>query len=67
MTLREWCIQNNRLDILKEWDYEKNTEYSPNEISRGVNTKVCWKCCVCKHSYYQSVSSKTTKNYGCPK
>ena len=67
MTLREWCIQNNRLDILKEWDYEKNAECSPNEISRGVNTKVWWKCCVCKHSYFQSVSSKTTKNYGCPK
>lgn len=66
MTLYEWCLENAKQDLLKEWDYNKNKQYTPQTISRGTNVKVWWKCSICEYSYLQTVSGKTTKNYGCP-
>lgn len=33
-TLKEWCEENNGLDLLDEWDYEKNGElgFTPETI-----------------------------------
>lgn len=49
VSFEQWCINNNREDILNLWDYELN-KYKPNEIS--YNTKIkCWfKCPLGIHS-----------------
>lgn len=39
----DWCIENNRLDILEEWNYEKNT-ISPKDVSLQSAVEVWWKC-----------------------
>lgn len=42
-TLYDWCIENNRQDILDLWDYELNTK-TPKEV--GVrSSKKCWFKC----------------------
>ena len=33
MTLYDWCMENGREDILKEWDQERNGSFTPNTIS----------------------------------
>lgn len=38
-----WCEDNNRLDLLKRWDYEKNI-ISPYEISISSTKKQYFKC-----------------------
>jgi len=39
----QWCIENNRQDILDRWDYKLN-KYKPNEIGYGSNKKIYFKC-----------------------
>ena len=51
--------------LLKEWDYEKNTDITPTEISKGCNKKVFW-ICVKGHKYEASVNSRAITGNGCP-
>lgn len=39
----QWCIDNNRQDVLGRWDYELN-KYSPKDISYGTSNKYWFKC-----------------------
>ena len=39
-----WCIKNGKDHLLKEWNAEKNTDFTPKEISFGCGKKVWWKC-----------------------
>lgn len=42
-SFEQWCIDNNRQDILDRWDYELNN-YNPSEISFGTTIKPYFKC-----------------------
>lgn len=53
-------------EIAAEWDYEKNGDLTPNELSPGANKKVWWKCPK-GHSYSAWISDRTgSKRTGCP-
>ena len=39
----DWCIKNNRQDLLDRWDYELNG-CSPKEVLYGSNEKYWFKC-----------------------
>lgn len=42
-SFEQWCIENNRLDILARWDYELN-DYLPSEILYSTNKQYYFKC-----------------------
>jgi hypothetical protein len=42
-SFKEWCIKNNRQDILNRWDYELN-KHNPDEISYGTHKTFYFKC-----------------------
>lgn len=67
MNLREWCIENNRNDLLLEWDIVKNKElgYTPNSIPFTFRTKVHW-ICEKGHPYLCTVYHKTRSGVKCP-
>lgn len=50
-SFEEWCIENDRQDILSRWDYELNN-CKPNEITYRSKKK-CWFKCD-KHSWHKS-------------
>ena len=53
-------------DIAKEWDYQKNADLDPTEISPGSNRKVWW-ICPKGHGYQAWMSDRTGKHKtGCP-
>ena len=52
--------------LMEEWDYEKNTNINPEEISRGSNRKVWWKCKRYGHSWKAVVGSRAIAGNGCP-
>ena len=66
-TLREWCIENKREDLLEEWDYEKNCElgYTPDNVTPFKNKDVFWNCKTCGGNYPAKISKRTT-NRNCP-
>lgn len=52
-------------DLLKEWDYEKNT-VSPDKVSCGSNKKVWWKCQKCGNSWQAAPYTRIKLGSGCP-
>ena len=52
-------------EIAKEWNVEKNGELEPSMMSPFSNKKVWWKC-KNAHEWEMVVSSRTSRNYGCP-
>ena len=51
-------------DIAAEWDYKKNTPWTPENFRRHSNKKVFW-ICVHNHSYPKSITARST-GVGCP-
>ena len=62
---RTWCEMNGRMDLLLEWDYEKNIGLMPQDFFAHSNKDVYW-ICSNKHSYECSVDKRTSRNLGCP-
>ena len=65
--LKVWAGDNDLAtthpELLKEWDYEKNT-IKPTEISARSNRKIWWKCL--KGHSYDATPAKRTIGQGCP-
>lgn len=51
-------------ELMTEWDFEKNTDIKPDELSRG-SVKNVWWICKNNHSYLVSPNKKLY-NYHCP-
>ena len=72
--LKTWCENNNRNDLLKEWDYVNNKQLknklgnelsSPELVMPKAGLKVNW-ICNKGHHYMASIESRTAMNSGCP-
>jgi hypothetical protein len=51
-------------ELCKEWDYEKNGDLKPDELTGGSGRSVWWKCSH-GHSWKKPVADRR-KGYGCP-
>lgn len=63
-TLYEYCTENNKRDLLLEWDELANGEISPQTITYGSGKKVWWRC-EKGHTWQASVNSRS-HGCGCP-
>jgi glutaredoxin len=52
-------------DLMKEWDFQKNTKVNPRAILPKTNKKVWWICSE-GHEWQASVNSRTNMHSGCP-
>ena len=43
ISFKQWCEENDRLDLLDRWDYDKNNK-SPGEVLIGSGLKYWFKC-----------------------
>ena len=43
-SFEQWCIENNKQDILNLWDYELNNNIKPNEVNYRSKKKYYFKC-----------------------
>ncbi len=53
-------------DLLKEWDYEKNTDIDPSKILPGSGKRVWWKCSKCGNEWRAEIYRRRDGNI-CPK
>lgn len=61
----DWCIENSKEHLLSEWDYEKNKNLEPKDISFGNTQQIWWKCPQCNQSY-QSIPTDRRRSRDCP-
>ena len=52
-------------EIAKEWNYKKNGNLKPIDVTAKSNRKVWWRG-KCGHEWDAAISNRTDKNYGCP-
>ena len=52
--------------LLPEWDFDKNIEWTPSNVSRNSMKVVWWKC-KAGHSYRAKITDRTIEQKGCPK
>lgn len=64
-TLREYCAQYDRMEVLEQWHQEKNGGLSPDEVSYGSQRKVWWRCSR-GHEWQSPPYARAGKNSGCP-
>lgn len=51
--------------IAAEWDFEKNGNLTPNDVTPKSGMKVWWKCSHCGCSYYSRIEERTIGGSGC--
>lgn len=70
-----WCKNNDRTDLLDEWNHEKNDGLEPCDVIQGGAGKKYWWKGSCGHEWDAVISSrmrirqgktKTKKTAGCP-
>lgn len=59
ISFQEWCIQNDRQDLLDRWDYDLN-KYTPDIVAYKSNYKIYFKCPKGKHDSKAIVLSSVT-------
>ena len=55
---------NEHPDLLKEWDYSKNS-MAPESITSGSRIKVWWICSTCQYNWEAAIQSRS-RGHGCP-
>ena len=51
-------------ELIAEWDFEKNTSFSPDQVTEHSGKKAWWKCRK-GHSWYAVIDSRS-RGVGCP-
>ena len=59
-----YLIKDN-LNLMKEWDYEKNSNIDLDKITSGSEKKAWWKCKECGHEWETKINIRT-RGSGCP-
>ncbi|MED4476190.1 zinc-ribbon domain-containing protein [Oceanobacillus caeni] len=51
--------------IAAEWNYEKNGDLTPNDVTNGSNRKVWW-ICLYGHEWKAAINPRSKRGVGCP-
>lgn len=58
-------LATTRPDLAQEWNYEKNSNLTPHDVTVGSRKKVWW-LCEKGHAYEQLIIKRTKRGYSCP-
>lgn len=58
-------LASQKPELLEDWDYDKNGNIKPTEVTCSSNKIVWWKCHICGHEWKTSVGHRT-HDRGCP-
>lgn len=53
-------------ELAEEWNYQKNIDISPEEVTKGSNKKVWWLCRTCGNEWQAAIGSRS-RGSGCPR
>jgi hypothetical protein len=58
-------LAENRREIAKEWNYQKNADLTPEDVTYGSKKKVWW-ICHKGHEWQAKINNRTSSRSGCP-
>jgi len=59
-------LATKRPDLAAEWDYERNGDLTPEQVTEHSHTKVFWTCQNCGESWRVAVGQRVSYGTGCP-
>ena len=59
-------LQTVHPELAAEWDYEKNGDLKPTDVSFGMHRKVFWRCSVCNYTWSVKICARSN-GAGCKK
>ena len=59
-------LKDNYPELLKEWDYKKNT-IKPENITEKSHTSAYWICSKCGYNWTTEIRARAIRKNGCPK
>ena len=65
--MKKGSFADNFPERAKDWDYEKNGELLPTQVTAGSNIEVYWKCHVCGYEWKSMVVSHSKTKFSCKK
>lgn len=66
-SLKDWCIKNNKLYLIEEWNFKRNKKelnLDIDNITYGSNKEAWWTCSKCGEEFKQKISNRTRKGNG---
>jgi len=60
------CLETNSPELAAEWDFTKNEELTPKDVTCGSSKKVHWKCLEAEDHEWPATVSNRTNGSGCP-
>ena len=64
-SLREFCEENGRRELLRQWATEKNGGKTPDGVFCGSSAMTWWRCDK-GHSFSMRAAFHTTREQSCP-
>lgn len=64
-SFRSFCLQNDRADLLEQWDCVRNPGVTPDDVTPGSHTRIWWRCSL-GHTWEAPVYSRTGSIHECP-
>lgn len=64
LSLYDWCISQNRENLIEEWDYSRNSN-TPHDVAYASNKKAHWKCKE-GHQWEAMIANRSIRGRGCP-
>ncbi len=64
LSFYDYCVEQERPELLQQWDVEHNDLQSPQSLTYGSHQKVWW-CCEKGHRWQAAVKSRVS-GAGCP-
>lgn len=60
----DFCMENNKIELLQQWDVKANKEMTPKTITYGSGRRAWWRCE--KGHTWQAVINSRSNGSGCP-
>lgn len=60
-------FESNCPERVKDWDFEKNGNLLPSQVTSGSNKIVYWKCHVCQYEWKEKIYMRARAKYSCEK
>jgi len=60
------CLAIKYPIVTSEWHLTKNGKLTPYDVTWGSGKYAWWKCAECDHEWEATISSRTSRNSGCP-
>ena len=64
-SLRDYCAEQDRNELLEQWHPTKNEPLTPDQLTYGSHRRVWWQC-EKGHEWQSAVYARTCSHAGCP-